>query len=226
MKRLIAVVDDEPDILDLISIHIKKAGLNVVTFEKAQKLLDYVENNSADLIILDIMLPDMDGIEVCKQLRSEKRFAHIPILFLSAKDEEFDKILGLEIGADDYVTKPFSPRELIARIKAILRRKGQPSDNQYIDLDNILKIDLQKYTVHVNQKKVDLTTTEFKILRILAEKRGWVFSREQLLEKLWGNDKIVLDRTIDVHIKNLRDKLGIAGKVIKNIRGVGYKIEE
>ncbi len=173
------------------------------------------------------MLPDADGFDVCKDLKKDERFASIPIIMLTAKGDETDRILGLEFGADDYVVKPFSPRELVARVKAVLRRgKMKEEAKKIIEIGKILRIDLQKYEVYLNDKKLDLTSTEFKIIKLLATRKGWVYSRNQILDHLWGNDKIVVDRTVDVHIRNLRTKLGPAGKYIKNIRSVGYKIEE
>jgi len=192
-------------------------------FTHAEDLYKMLKNESPDLLILDLMLPDIDGIDVCKYLRNEKR-VDFPIIMLTAKDDEFDKVLGLELGADDYVTKPFSIRELLARVKAVLRRSSETTTNNIITIENILKIDLQKYEVTVEDKPVSLTATEFKLLRIFAEKPGLVYSRDRLLAKLWGDDKLVVNRTIDVHIKNLREKLGPAGKYIINVRGVGYKI--
>ncbi len=226
MKELIAIIDDEPDIVELVSLHLKKAGFKVRGFFDAKSFYQFLNKETPELIILDLMLPDIDGIEICKYLKANERYSLIPIIMLTAKGEESDKILGLELGADDYVTKPFSPRELVARVKAVLRRRSLSHDEKkIIKIDDLLKIDLQKYEVYVNEKKVNLTTTEFKILEILSKKRGWVFSRDQLLNYLWGNEKIVIDRTIDVHIKHLRDKLGPAGKFIKNVRGIGYKLE-
>jgi two-component system phosphate regulon response regulator PhoB/two-component system alkaline phosphatase synthesis response regulator PhoP len=180
-----------------------------------------------DLIILDLMLPDADGFDVCKQLRANSQYKDIPIIMLTAKSEEMDRVLGLEFGADDYVVKPFSPRELVARVKAILRRGTSTATEQsIIEIGDSLSIDTQKYEVKVQNTTVNLTSTEFKLLYLLAKRPGWVYSRNQILDYLWGNDKIVIDRTIDVHIRNLRDKLGIAGKMIKNVRGVGYKLEQ
>jgi len=192
-------------------------------FAHANDFYKMLDSEYPDLLVLDLMLPDIDGLEVCKYIRNEKK-ADFPIIMLTAKDDEFDKVLGLELGADDYVTKPFSVRELLARIKAILRRSNDTSDTSIINIENILKIDLQKYEVFVNEEPIVLTATEFKLLRIFAEKQGHVYSRERLLSKLWGDDKLVINRTIDVHVKNLREKLGEAGKYIINIRGVGYKI--
>jgi two-component system phosphate regulon response regulator PhoB/two-component system alkaline phosphatase synthesis response regulator PhoP len=226
-KQTIAVVDDERDILDLVSINLKKAGFETVTFEDAAELYAYLESSRPHLIVLDLMLPDADGFDVCKHLRHSEQYSTIPIIMLTAKGDEMDRILGLEFGADDYVVKPFSPRELVARVKAVLRRGTSRSEppNDVISLGDILRIDLQKYEVYVHDKLISLTSTEFKILTLLSKRVGWVYNRNQILDYLWGNEKIVLDRTIDVHIKNLRDKLGDAGGYIKNIRGVGYKLD-
>ncbi|MFA5031927.1 MAG: response regulator transcription factor [bacterium] len=226
MSKLIFIVDDEPDILELVSLNLKKAGFLVKEFLEADSFLRALKNQNPDLIILDLMLPDMDGFEICKKLKKEDKFSSIPIIMLTAKSDEIDKVLGLELGADDYVTKPFSPKELVARVKAILRRKIEQKESRKIIIGNILTIDLEKYEVFVEKKKIDLTVTEFRILKILSQKRGWVFTRDQLLDHLWDGEKIVLDRTIDVHITNLREKLGKAGNFVKNIRGIGYKIEE
>jgi two-component system phosphate regulon response regulator PhoB/two-component system alkaline phosphatase synthesis response regulator PhoP len=171
------------------------------------------------------MLPDSDGFEICKYLKSKSQFSNVPIIILTAKNEEIDKVLGLELGADDYVTKPFSPRELVARVKAVLRRFLPSEDTEKIIINDILEIDLKKRQVKVEDKIVELTKTEFEILRILSSKKGWVFTRNQILDNIWGEEIIVLDRTIDVHIKNLRGKIGKAGKFIKNVRGIGYKFE-
>ena len=225
MEKIVAIVDDEEDIRELVSVNVKKDGYKAKEFPDGKSLLSYLKKTSPDLIILDIMMPEMDGIEVCKILKADQRYNDIPIIMLTAKTDETDKVLGLELGADDYVTKPFSPRELVARIKAVLRRKGKKSEEKTVKLGDII-IDLQKFEVTVKGKKIKLTATEFKILQILVEKKGWVLSREQLLDNLWGNEKVVVDRTIDVHIKHLREKLGTAGKMIENVRGVGYKIEE
>lgn len=225
MNELVAVIDDEPDILELVSTQLKKSGFKVESFLNASEFYNYLELTTPDLVILDLMLPDVDGVEVCKFLRRNSEYSDIPIIMLTARDEEIDKILGLEIGADDYITKPFSPRELIARIKAILRRYGKSQEESILNISDKLKIDLQKYEVYVDGKLVDLTTTEFNILKILSQSAGKVFSREQLLSQLWGEEKIVVNRTVDVHIKNLRSKMGSVGQHIKNIRGVGYKLD-
>jgi DNA-binding response OmpR family regulator len=171
------------------------------------------------------MLPDYDGFELCKLVKNNKDYQDIPIIMLSAKSTEMEKVFGLEIGADDYVTKPFSPRELVARVKVIMRREDKSSKSDVIKVGEILEIDTQKYEIKVSGSKIDLTSSEFKILKLLSEKKGWVYDREQILGFLGGSERGVLDRTVDVHIRNLREKLGPAGKIIKNIRGVGYKLE-
>ncbi len=226
MNELIFVVDDEPDILELVSLHLKKSGFKVAEFQDGKAFLSAIEHRVPDLVILDLMLPDADGLEVCKYLRKREEFSYLPIIMLTAKVEETDKVLGLELGADDYVTKPFSPRELIARVKAVLRRRERKGNGAQVKIGGILTLDMQKYQVGVEGRRVELTSTEFRILKLLSSKKGWVFTRDQILDYLWGDEKVVLDRTIDVHIKNIREKLGKAGKFIKNIRGVGYKLED
>jgi DNA-binding response OmpR family regulator len=226
VSALIAIVDDEPDIVELVSINLKKASFRVKEFSDAESFLRSLGAEAPDLIILDLMLPDMDGFEVCRSLRNQQKYAHIPIIMLTAKVEETDRVLGLELGADDYVTKPFSPRELVARVKAVLRRHATRDDTRKITIGNMLTMDLEKHEVEVEGIKTELTSTEFNILQLLSAKKGWVFSRDQILQHLWGDEKMVLDRTVDVHIKHLREKLGRAGTCIKNVRGVGYKLEE
>lgn len=226
LKKLIAIIDDEPDILELVSLHLKRAGFDVKGFLQAEDFLKFIETNHPDLILLDLMLPDADGLEICKYLKKKEEFSSIPIIMLTAKGEETDKIIGLELGADDYVTKPFSPKELVARVKAVLRRPSQPEISEKIKIGKILTIDTAKHEVLIEGQKIKLTSTEFKILTLLASKKGWVFTRDQILDHLWGQEKAVVDRTIDVHIKHLREKLGKAARLIQNIRGVGYKLEE
>lgn len=220
--NLIAIVDDEEDIVELVSTHIEKAGYKTVKFYNGFDFLNFLNKAQPELVILDLMLPDIDGIEICKKIKNNEKFSNIKVIMLTARSDESDRIVGLELGADDYVIKPFSPKELVARVKAVLRRNKE-KDN-IIKIGEI-KIDTKKMEVYLQDKKVELTTTEFNILLILAGKKGWVLSREQILKNLWGDDKIVIDRSIDVHIRHLRKKLGKAGKYIKNVRGVGYKIE-
>jgi len=223
MNSRIAVVDDEPDIIHLVSIHLKKAGFHVDSFMNGASLLKYLASTTPDLVILDLMLPDLDGFDVCRMMKNDEKHSAIPVIMLTAKGQESDKVKGLELGADDYLTKPFSPRELTARVKAVLRRTATP-DTRTISIGSIA-IDPERFEVSVDDAPVILTPVEFKILLFLARNAGKVFSRERILDHLWGNEKAVIDRTIDVHIKNLRDKLGTAGEMVKNIRGVGYKVQ-
>ncbi len=224
MEKIIAVVDDEEDIRELVSVNLKKAGYKVKEYPDADAFLKSISKSMPDLIIMDIMMPGTDGLEACRILKKEAKYSGIPIIMLTAKTDVSDKITGLDTGADDYVSKPFSPRELTARVKAVLRRgKKTEASAELVKLGGI-SINREKHEVLVKGKSIELTATEFNILEIMASKTGRVFSREQLLDTLWGNEKTVVDRTVDVHIKHLRTKLGAAGKMIKNVRGVGYKI--
>lgn len=223
---VIALIEDESDIQDLVTLHLQKHNFKVRAFFDVSSFYRYLNTELPDLIILDLMLPDADGMEVCKFLKNNENYKHIPIIILTARSDEMEKVLGLELGADDYVTKPFSPRELVARVKAVLRRERKEETPNVIIFGNILKVDLQRFEVFVENQKVELTPSEFKILTLLLKRKGWVFSRDSILEELGSSEKGVLDRTVDVHIKNLREKLGPAGSFIKNVRGVGYKITE
>jgi DNA-binding response OmpR family regulator len=225
IAKKIAIVDDEPDILELVKINLKKAGYITFGFETGKELLKCLKDNTPDLVILDLMLPDMDGNEICRYMKMKKEYSKIPVIMLTAKSEEMDKVLGLEMGADDYITKPFSVREFLARVKAVIRRSGSQDELEIIQIGENFSIDIQKYEVYINDEKINLTTKEFKILQLLTSKFGWVFTREQILDYLDISNKGVLDRTVDVHIKNLREKLGDAGTYIKNVRGIGYKVE-
>jgi len=225
MAHVIAALDDETDILELLRVNLRKAGFRFEGFQEAEGLYRFLQREKPDLIILDLMLPDIDGLDVCRYLRKNEEFAQIPVIMLTARGDESDKVLGLGLGADDYVTKPFSVKELIARIHAVLRRHELKDTAREITLGPLL-IDLDKHEVACGGEKIELTATEFKILQLLASRRGRVFTRDQILDHLWGHEKAVVDRTVDVHIRNLREKLGSAGSLIKNIRGVGYKVEE
>ncbi|WP_430535010.1 response regulator transcription factor [Listeria rocourtiae] len=230
----ILVVDDESSIVTLLQFNIEKAGFDVVTAEDGRTGYELALSEKPDLIVLDLMLPEMDGIEVCKQLRQDK--VETPILMLTAKDDELDKIIGLELGADDYLTKPFSPREVVARIKAILRRSAgkaadvEPEDAQKERALQIgeLKILTESYEVYLRDELLDLTPKEFELLVYLANHRGKVFSRDQLLDAVWNYDYIGETRIVDVHVSHLRDKIEADTKqprYIKTIRGFGYKME-
>lgn len=227
-EKLITIVDDEEDIVELVSHHLKREGFKVKEFHNGRDFLSYIESVQPDLAVLDIMLPGIDGLEICRILKNKNSTSSIPIIMLTAKASEADVVVGLELGADDYIVKPFSPRELVARVKTVLRRTGVSEDEGNIIKIGPVVVNTEKYEVSVDNNKLTLTTTEFKILEVLAEGKGRVFTRDQLLKKkrLWGDDKLVYDRTIDVHIKNLREKLGIAGGMIKTVRSIGYKLEE
>lgn len=225
MPPLIAALDDEADILELLKVTLDKAGYRFVGFQEAEGLYRFLDREKPDLLLLDLMLPDIDGLDVCRYIRKAERLASIPIIMLTARGDESDKVVGLELGADDYLTKPFSVKELVARIHAVLRRPGDLETSRRISV-GILVIDLDRFEALVDGKKVDLTATEFRILQLLASRRGRVFTRDQILDFLWGHEKAVVDRTVDVHIRNLREKLGPAASLVKNIRGVGYKVEE
>jgi DNA-binding response OmpR family regulator len=225
MAPVIAALDDEPDILELLRVNLQKAGYRFEGFQEADDLFRYLAREKPSLILLDLMLPDTDGLEVCRHIRRSEGLAAIPIIMLTARGDESEKVVGLELGADDYVTKPFSVKELVARIHAVLRRPGGGEAVRRIVVGTLV-IDVDKFEVTAEGAKVDLTATEFKILQLLASRKGRVFSRDQILDFLWGSEKAVIDRTVDVHIRNLREKLGEAAALIKNIRGVGYKLEE
>ena len=227
-EKLITIVDDEEDIVKLVSHHLKREGFKVKEFHNGRDFLSYIESVVPDLAVLDIMLPGVNGLEICRILKNKNSTSSVPIIMLTAKATEADVVVGLELGADDYIVKPFSPRELVARVKTVLRRTGTKESEDNVIKVGPLSINTEKYEVTVENEKIVLTTTEFKILEVLADGKGRVFTRDQLLKKkrLWGDDKLVYDRTIDVHIKNLREKLGIAGNMIKTVRSIGYKLEE
>ena len=187
MKKLVAVVDDEPDIVELLKLHLTKAGYDTEAFYDGESFFNFLEKKTPDLVLLDLMLPDMDGMDICKDLRKDEKFINLPVIILTAKTQELDKILGLELGADDYVTKPFSPREIIARVKAVLRR-SETRHEKFVssrrEIDDDIIIDIDKFEVLVKESSINLTPTEFKILDVLSEKPGWVYSREKLLDFL------------------------------------------
>ncbi len=224
MPQLIAVVDDEPDILELVRLSLTRAGFRVEGFPDAGSFWRFLQKDKPDLVVLDLMLPDADGLEVCKIMRRDERWAEIPIIMLTAKGEETDKVLGLELGADDYVTKPFSVKEFVARVHAVLRRPGLKEETKKIVIGP-LQLDLQKHEARLEGRSLHLTATEFRLLQLLGSRPGRVYTRDQILDFLWGQEKAVVDRTVDVHIRNLREKLGPAASLIRNIRGVGYKVE-
>lgn len=223
----IMVVEDEQDILELIQYNLAREGYEVVGFCTAEEALEATKNMTPDLIILDLMLPGMDGLDFCKIMRITESTRGIPIIMLTAKGEEADIVAGLEIGADDYIPKPFSPRVLIARIRAILRRTNRRADTGNAVLKrHELTIDPGRRQALLNEKPVDLTFSEFQILHFLTRKPGWVFTRNQIIDAVHGEDYPVTDRSVDVQIVSLRKKLGDCGKYINTVRGVGYRFQE
>jgi DNA-binding response OmpR family regulator len=225
-KEKILVVDDEQDLVKLIRYHLEKDGYKVITAFDGEDALFLARREKPELIILDLMLPGMDGFEVCRKLKTHQELANSAIVMLTAKGEEDDITIGLKLGADDYVTKPFSPKELIARVEAVLRRTRTSSGvTNYIEIDG-LAIDLYKHEVTIEGEVILLTLTEFKILHQLASKPGRVFTRDQLIDVASGPETSVVDRTIDVHIASLRKKLKTFAGHIVTIRGIGYKFKE
>ncbi|WP_456382485.1 response regulator [Persephonella sp.] len=216
------VVEDDEDINDLLVYNLQKEGFKVQPFLSSVEALKSIHSNRPDIILLDIMLPDIDGLEFCKMVKSNPETEDIPIIMITAKSTEIDKIVGLELGADDYITKPFSIREVVARIKAILRRTRRNRKENSIKVDG-LEIFPDRFELRVDGNPVNLTSKEFRILMLLVNNTGKVLSREKILENVWDSELDVYDRTVDVHIKKLRDKLGPYGKKIQTVRGIGYK---
>ncbi len=226
VKQRVLVVDDEPDAVELLEFNLRNAGYEVSSAEDGTEALKKARSHRPDLIVLDVMLPEVDGLEVCKILRRDEATSGIPIIMLTAKASEIDRVLGLELGADDYVTKPFNLRELILRIKGLLRRvQGVEDEGEQIHL-GILTIDIPKYLVLVEGRKVDVTSTEFKLLTVLAQRRGRVQTREQLLRDVWEYENMIDTRTVDTHMRRLREKLGRAAQYLDTVRGVGYRFVE
>ena len=226
MKPKILVVDDEPDALELIEVNLKGAGFDVLTAANGRQALEKARATLPALVLLDVMLPEVDGLEVCKKLRRDSKTAFIPIIMLTARAAEIDRVVGLELGADDYITKPFSPRELILRVRNLLKRQSAPLEPaQQIRFAGLV-IDRPRHRVTYNDKPLDLTLTEFKLVTVLAERKGRVQSREQLLKDVWGYNTFIDTRTVDTHMRRLRDKLGEASKLLDTVRGVGYRFLE
>jgi len=227
VKERILIVEDEEDILELVSFNLTRDNYDVTGVTSGEKALDVVEKKTFDLILLDLMLPGVDGLEVCRTLKSDAATNEIPIVMFTARGEEADIVSGLELGADDYITKPFSPRVLIARVRAVLRRHAVPTPADDTPLTfRELSIHPGRHMVEVKGNSVNLTLTEFRILHFLARRPGWVFSRYQIIDAVQGQDHIVTDRSVDVQVAGLRKKLGPAGALIETVRGVGYRFRE
>ena len=230
-KKTVLIVEDEEDIQQLVGFNLIKAGFQVEYSDSGEQALEKILEHHPDLILLDLMLPGIDGIEVCKVLRSKNTTAEIPIIMLTAKGEETDIVDGLEVGADDYITKPFSPKILISRVKAVLRRKAKNSSPETPERDGVIKtesiiINSGRYEVTVDDRPVNLTPTEFGILKLLAKRPGWVFSRQQIIDEVRGYDYMITPRAVDVQVFSLRKKLGDTGKKIETVRGIGYRFKD
>lgn len=225
---LILVVDDEPDILNLLGYNLKKAGFKVLQAKDGPEAIELAIKKKPALVLLDIMLPDMDGTEVLKRLKSDPMAKHIPVIMLTAKGEEVDRVVGFELGAEDYITKPFSPRELVLRVKAVLKRSNErpsaPADG--VLGFGELTLDAPRHKITVAGKEVRLSATEFGLLAELLGSKGRAFSRDMLLDRVWGMDCYVTPRTVDTHIRRLRAKLKAAGRYIETVRGLGYRFKE
>jgi two-component system phosphate regulon response regulator PhoB len=226
MAERILVVDDEPDLLELVRVNLAESGFQVEATTSGREVLDRVRRSPPDLLVLDLMMPDVAGTEICRQIRSTPELADLPIIMLTAKAEELDRVVGFELGADDYVTKPFSPRELALRVRAVLRRgRGGPGEGRVLE-KGALRVDVDRHRCFVDDDEIDLTSKEFALLAELMSRPGRVLSRDRLLDLVWGSDITVTSRTIDTHLKRLREKLGSAGPLIETVRGVGYRFAE
>ncbi len=226
-EKRILVVDDEEDIRELVRHHLEREGYEAVCVETGEDALSEATSRPPDLVVLDLLLPGVDGLEVCRRLKTDRSTANIPIVMLTAKGEESDIVAGLELGADDYVTKPFSPRVLMARVRAVLRRKSREpiAEDEPIEIHDLL-IHPGRHEVVFGQQTVELTYTEFRILHLMARRPGWVFTRSQIIDRIRGTGYPVTDRSVDFHIATLRKKLGEAADYIQTVRGVGYRFKE
>jgi DNA-binding response OmpR family regulator len=226
VRQRVIIIEDERDIVELVRYNFRKEGFEIESFSCGRDGLEYLHRNPADLVLLDILLPDEDGFEICKRLRADERLKSLPVIFLTAKSEEMDRVLGLEIGADDYVVKPFSPRELVARVKAVLRRQERVAEKREVVESGALRLDTRTQEVTVRGKLVELSALEFKLLYFLASHPRHVFDRDHLLDEVWGRDRFVTPRTVDVHIRRLREKIEEMPnrpQFLQTVRGSGYR---
>jgi len=221
----VLVVDDEPDLLELVHYNLTKAGYDVACVMSGAEALTHVQTHTPDLILLDVLLPDVDGLEVCKALRRSPQTGRVPIVMLTARSEDADIVAGLELGADDYLTKPFSPRVLLARIKAVLRRQQSDTEAEGSVVYGDIVIHPGRYEVRLGEQLVQLTPTEFHILHFLARRPGWVFTRYQIVDAARGEDAEVTERSVDVHVAAIRRKLGVYRDLVETLRGVGYRFK-
>ncbi len=222
----ILIVEDDNHISKLVKYNLEKTGFNCVVAITGEKALEVLDRDAVDLIILDIMLPGIDGFQTCKIIKQNEKLSSVPVIMLTAKGEEIDRVVGFELGADDYIVKPFSPRELVLRVKAILRRGGLKEESRDILAQGNLKVDISRHKVFIDEKEIHLTQVEFKLLTTLMRRKGRVNSRDKLLDDVWDISADVTTRTIDTHIKRLRQKLGKIGKLVETVRGIGYRFSE
>ena len=226
MSTRVLIVEDEPDLAELVRFHMTKAGFAAEVAHSGREGLEAIRRARPALVVLDLMLPDLSGTDVCREVRADAKLRDLPILMLTARAEEVDRVVGFELGADDYVTKPFSPRELVLRVRSILRRaQGEPAKATVL-ASGALQLDLERHRCVASGAEVDLTAKEFKLLEVLLSRPGHVMTRQRLLDDVWGSDITVTERTIDTHLKRLREKLGAAGDSIETVRGVGYRLAE
>ena len=226
MRPRVVIIEDEKDIIELVRYNFRREGFEVDGFSRGRDGLEHLRRNPPDLVLLDILLPDEDGFEICKRLRADPRLKSVPVIFLTAKGEETDRIVGLEIGADDYVVKPFSPRELVARVRAVLRRQERVAEKREVVEAGSLRLDMRTQEATVRGKLVELSALEFKLLHFLASHPRHVFNRDRLLDEVWGRDRFVTPRTVDVHIRRLREKIEEfpnRPQFLQTVRGSGYR---
>ena len=225
--KTILIVDDEKDILDLLKYNLQREGYEILTAPNGEEALNKM-TPQPDLVILDLMMPVLDGLETCRRLKNNPHTSHIPVIFLTARGSEVDEVVGLELGADDYIQKPISPRKLVARVKTVFRRLEQSPGGGEKSLISVggLEINRSKHTVFRHGREITFARKEFEILALLASHPGKVFTREMLLNQIWGKDVVVVDRTVDVHIRKIREKLGTEDDLIETIKGVGYRFKE
>jgi DNA-binding response OmpR family regulator len=226
VRQRVVIIEDEKDIVELVRYNFRKEGFEVECFGRGREGLEYLRRHPADILLLDILLPDEDGFGICKRLRADEHLKALPIIFLTAKGEEVDRVLGLEIGGDDYVVKPFSPRELVARVKAVLRRQERLAEKREVVEAGSLRLDTRTQEATIGGRQVELSTLEFKLLYYLASHPRHVFNRDRLLDEVWGRDRFVTPRTVDVHIRRLREKIEAAPdrpQFLQTVRGSGYR---
>jgi two-component system phosphate regulon response regulator PhoB len=226
MSQRILIVEDEPDLAELVRFHLTQAGFAAEVAHSGMAGLESIRRSRPALVVLDLMLPDLSGTELCREVRGDAKLRDLPIVMLTARAEEVDRVVGFELGADDYVTKPFSPRELVLRVRAVLRRSaGEPQQSTLLQ-SGPLQLDLERHRCLASGVEVELTAKEFRLLEVLMSRPGHVMTRQRLLDDVWGSDITVTERTIDTHLKRLREKLGSAGDRIETVRGVGYRLAE